>query len=489
MENVQLNENNRILFRQEEKNENHHEEISLTDIFRVIYNAKWFIALVVIIAVMGVFLYMKFLSPETGYIQTIISYNYSGIEKGLDPHGINIDVSMIKSPVVLAEVVKALELEQYGITSNDLRININISPIIPGNITENIKRLEEDIKGNINALQEFVYYPNKYIITFKLSRRLKISEQLGQQIVDEVVKQYQQYFYRTYSDMSVLANAIEPMDYSEYDYPEISTVIHNQINIFENYLKTKLEQENGSNFRSVETGLSFVDIMESISIIKNVDLSRLDSIIGAYNLTKNKEKLIRLYEYQIKMAELNMSQKEDEEELLLATIQKYQKDQNLILQGLAGGDGSGVLNFESTNEYYNTLTQKYIDAGISARESSRMILYYQQEIEKLLNDSVAPSTKIEAEADVNRLIGLIRERIEHWIELTNKTVSEYYNINLFNKAITRNSPPEYYSNIGGSLMVFAITAALAFMLSVCLVFIRYYIKTYVIYQKTKLQLT
>ena len=89
-----------------------------------------------------------------------------------------------------------------------------------------------------------------------------------------------------------------------------------------------MNQEYGSNFRSVETGMSFGDIMESISIIKKVDLSRLDSIIGAYNLTKNKEKLIKLYEYRIKQAELSMNQKNEESALLTDIIQKYQKDQN-----------------------------------------------------------------------------------------------------------------------------------------------------------------
>ena len=284
-----------VLLKQEEKETGfQEEEISLAEILRIIINGKWLIGALFFICVLACFIYFKFLAPEIGNIQTIISYNYEGIEKGLDPNGKNMDVSMIKSPIVLDQVVHALELNEIGLSSDDLRKNIDISPIIPGNVTQNIKRLEENISSNIDSLQAYIYYPNKYIINFRVSRKLNISTALAQQILDEVIRQYQQYFYRTYSDMSVLANAIQPLDYEEYDYPEISTVIHNQLDIFTNYLRTKMDQEYGSNFRSVETGMSFGDIMESISIIKKVDLSRLDSIIGAYNLTKNKEKLIKL---------------------------------------------------------------------------------------------------------------------------------------------------------------------------------------------------
>jgi capsular polysaccharide biosynthesis protein len=475
MENALMNDE-LVLKREEHEEFPHNEEISLAELLRVIISGKWLIMLFVVVGLIASFVYIKYLSDDTGRISTIISYNYNGIEEGLDPNGKNMDVSMIKSPVVLEQVVKALSLDQLGISSDDLRLSLNITPIIPGNVTENIKRLEEQKTGNIEPLQKYVYYPNRYLITFKMKRKLNVSAVTAQQIVDEVVKQYQQYFYRTYSDMSVLANAIQPVDYSEYDYPEVSKVIHNQLNIFTNFLRTKLSQSDGRNFRSIATGLSFQDILESVSIIKEVDLNRLDSLIGAYNLTKNKEKLIRLYEYRIKTEELNMAQKNDEAALLTDMIQKYQKDKKLVLAAAASMEGAQLLDIEETDEYYNTLTDKYVSAGIAAKTSANMIIYYQKEIEKLLNDTVDEVVKARAEQDVNEYIPVIKERIEHWIDLTNQTVDEYYQINLFNKAITRLSPSQYTSNLGDNKMVIAIAAALALMLGVCIVFIRYYLK-------------
>lgn len=482
MENLLQNDKIEVILRQEEKLEDdfHEEEISLAELLRVIFKGKWLITALVAVAVMASFGYVKFMAPEVGTVKTIISFNFNGIEKGLDPNGKNMDVSMIKAPVVMEQVVRALQLDQAGITSDDLRKNISIKPVVPGNITENITRLEEDIRGNIDALQQYVYYPNKYIINFTVTRKLNISPQLAQQIVDEVIKQYQQYFYKTYSDMSVLPNAIQALDYEEYDYPEVSKIISNQIDIFMNYLRAKLKQDGGSNFRSVETALSFQDIIESLSIIQQVDLNRVDSIIGAYNLTKDKEKLVKLYEYQIKMQQLNMTQKNDEAAFLTEIIQKYQKDQKLVLATAVGmgADGSGMLNLEETDEYYNKLTQQYVDAGIAAKESQINIMHYQQEIERLLNDTVDAATKASAAADVDAYIPVIKERLNYWVDVTNTTVSEFYERNLFNQAITRHSPSEFNSAFGDSIMMIAIAAVVAFMLGVCIVFIRYYLKTH-----------
>ena len=148
----------------------------------------------------------------------------------------------------------------------------------------------------------------------------------------------------------------------------------------------------------------------------------------------------------------------------------------MVLAAAASMEGAQLLDIEETDEYYNTLTDKYVSAGIAAKTSANMIIYYQKEIEKLLNDTVDEVVKARAEQDVNEYIPVIKERIEHWIDLTNQTVDEYYQINLFNKAITRLSPSQYTSNLGDNKMVIAIAAALALMLGVCIVFIRYYLK-------------
>ena len=137
MENLLANDKIEVILRQEERPEEgiQEEEISLAEILRVFLKGKWIIGSLVIAAILISFLYIKFFAPEIGNIQTIISFNYKGIERGLDPNGKNLDVSMIKSPMVMDQVVRALQLDQYDITSDDLRKSINITPVILSTVT------------------------------------------------------------------------------------------------------------------------------------------------------------------------------------------------------------------------------------------------------------------------------------------------------------------------------------------------------------------
>ena len=112
--------------------------------------AHWCIIFIGVIACLSI---SSFFS-EIGNIQTIISYNYEG-EKN-DPNGKNMDVSMIKSPIVLDQVVHALELNEIGLSSDDLeKISTSLADH-SGKCNWNIKRLENI--NNIDSLQAYIYY-------------------------------------------------------------------------------------------------------------------------------------------------------------------------------------------------------------------------------------------------------------------------------------------------------------------------------------------
>jgi len=95
-----------------------------------------------------------------------------------------------------------------------------------------------------------------------------------------------------------------------------------------NFLSSKIEK--AKDFRSTDTGLSFADILQSVDVIDTVDLSRMDSIIGAFNLTKDKDKLIKLYEYRIKVKELEKAKKQDESKIVSDMLGKFERDKSVF---------------------------------------------------------------------------------------------------------------------------------------------------------------
>jgi capsular polysaccharide biosynthesis protein len=463
-----------------DKNDNRGIDISLRDIIEIFMKAKWIIAISVFIGILLAFaagMYMQYRQPYRGSVNMIVSFNFNGIEKGLDPYGNDFDISKAKSPAVLSKVVDALNLSNYGISEDNIRTNLKIVPIIPGNITEKIKALQESKAQNVGDGQDYTYYPNTYLFTLNIPRSFSISNFEAREILDELFKQYKVYFYKNYYGGTVLTDEIGPIDYSIYDYPEQIEILQNQIMTLKNYLKIKNNEMGATGFRSKKYGFTFNDIIESITILEKVDVQSIGASIDSYNLTKDKEALIKLYEYRIQESELTSKKKNDEAKIYANSISQYQKDKNILVIP-SNGVTSDINSVEKnqTSKYYDDLIEKSILAETQAKEAVNNANYYRKQINKLKNDTVDKSKKKEAEKKVNLLLDDVRTKFREYIDISNETVQEFYNSELFKRAMTILSPAEYSSTKSSLNLYLAIGALGGLMIGLFYVFLKEYLK-------------
>ena len=359
------------------------EEISLRDIINIILRGKWIIAAAAVISLVLAGIGSVYMVNGSQTAKIYISLNFDGIGNGLNPDGTKFDSNLVKSPTVIQDALDTLQIDNDVLKVDQIRRNMSVEPVVPNDIVARIETLRKE--G-----QDFTYFPNEFVVSLKMPKG--VDRSIGGKLLDAVVDSYSKYFYDIYSERAVLANSVGELDYGEYDYTEISTVIHNQINIISSYLAAKANESNG--FRSKQTGLAFVDIQESIDIIDKVDLSRMDSIIGAYNLTKDKEKLIKSYEYRIKINELNKSKKVDEAAQSKDMMNNYKREQNSILiPGLSTSGNDGIIEQQDNTSYYDTLAERATNAGVQASNDIHDNEYLIKEIEKLKSDTVSVETK------------------------------------------------------------------------------------------------
>ena len=437
------------------------EEISLREIIEVVLKRKVFIALVTVFCILLAGAGSYFVRAGSQVAEVYISLNFDGIGKGLNPDGTKFDSNRIKSPIVVQSALDALQLDSTKISVDMIRRNLSIDPMVPNDIVSKIEALRE--QG-----QDFTYYPNEFSVALKLPEG--VDKAIGGRILDAIVDAYSDYFYDVYSDKSVLSNSIGKLDYNEYDYPEISAVIRNQLSIMTNYLGSKVKES--KDFRSKQTGLAFADIIDSLGVISSVDINRMDSIIGAYNLTKDKDKLITSYEYRIKQNDLEKSKSIDEAAQSKEMMKDYKRQENtLLIPGMGTADAETPQLPESTS-YYDTLAQRATDAGVDATDRLHDNEYLTKEIEKLKTDTVEISQKEAAEKEVLSLCDNIREKIQNWITLTNETAAEYYEVKL-NKAIMRLSPVQVQSSVNLMLNV-AVALVIGLILGIFIAFFREY---------------
>ena len=127
-----------------------------------------------------------------------------------------------------------------------------------------------------------------------------------------------------------------------------------------------------------------------------------------------------------------------------------------------------------TSKYYDDLIEKSILAETQAKESVNNANYYKKQISKLKNDTVEMSQKKEAEKKVNSMLDAIRIKFKGYIEISNETVQEFYNSELFKRAMTIISPAEYTSTKSNLKLFLAIGALAGLMFGVLAAFFKEY---------------
>lgn len=434
------------------------EEITLKDIIIATWKGKWIIALITIIALLitgvGTFL----LIPESKYVEAIIELNYPGVELGQNPDGTQFDVRQLKSPYVIEKALNETNLNSTGIKPDEIRRNIDITPIIPDDIT---KRAENMIKQG----SEYIYYPSEFKVTYKVNKAFSYNQGIG--LVETIINEYQKYFNTLYSDIKTIEKTIGSMDYTAYDYPDIVDVVTTQIQGIQEFMTEKTKED--SNFRSSQTGYTFSDLNRSFDILKTVDTSKLESLVNTNTLTKDRLKLIKDYEYRVKRMELDFAKKSSEAEEARRLMDQFKKEDFVLIPDSNGKE----LRTENPQSYYNSLAETAITASVEATNLQHEINYYKKEIERLISVTETINTKLIEEAD--QLIESIKTKLIGLIDVTNQTIDDYYGYK-YGKSIRQVAPAEMVTGMN-VLMNMAIALALGLILGMFVVFMKYYWKT------------
>ncbi len=434
------------------------EEITLREIIEVVWKGKWLIALITIVALILTGIGTYIMIPRTQSVVAIIELNYPGIELGQNPDGTQFDIQQLKSPYVIESALEELSLKNSGVKLEEIRRNIDITSIVPNEISQ----LTETM---IKQGREYVYYPNEFKVTYKVNKAFSYNQ--GIQLIETIIIKYKEYFYTLYADVKTIENTIGTLDFSTYDYPDIVEVISTQIEGIHEFLEEKNEED--SNFRSSETGYSFADLYRSFDILRTVDATKLASLVNANTLTKDRDRLIKDYEYKVKRMELEMAKKSSEAEEARRLMDQFKKEDYVLIP-----DGSrNELKTENPSSYYNTLAEIAINASVEAANIQHEIEYYKNEIERLKAVTEVNNSKLIEEAD--NLIESIKTKMIDLINKTNDTLSNYYAYK-YGKSIRQLAPAEMVTGMN-ILMNMAIALVLGVMVGVFAVFLRFYWKS------------
>ncbi len=430
-----------------------YEEISIKELIMTLYKNKYLIAIITLVILFISLVFSLYLNNASKEAQILIDINHTKIEEGKNPDGSAFDPYDIVAPFVLKDVIDTLDIK--GVVSiNDIRSKAIIEPLVPESIQ---KKREFLLEKEGETLQ---YHPDEFLLTITTGG--KIDDRLAVQIANQIVDSYMDYFTSEYINATIVTNRLINFNTEDYDYADISNVLHMQLDDLIAFNERIYQMD--QSFRSKETGFSFNEIAETVKVIDEIDLNRIDSLISSYKLTKDEERLRVYYEYMIEQLTLKKEKLASSSGVSNEMLDKLENSNQSIIKTL-----NGELSDER-DSYFTKLILRSSDFGESTAEVQRQITYYERELNELEQGTALIDSNSSVKAEVVELINQTSIKIQQWIELSNLSASEFYE-KLMTKAVRPLSPAEVYSDVNVTLNL-AIGLVLGLMLGIFAAFMK-----------------
>ena len=364
---------------------------------------------------------LTFIAKEPA--KALVSFTYSGIEKGLDPKGRKFDINSMKNPNVIEKALTALDLDLKDIET--IRANISFDYKIPDDAYDKLTAynsvMDKATSGSLGAAQamlDVTYYPTQFTIYFDFGKA-GYNRKTGVELLNTLLDCYRDYFYEEYGYNEPLGVAINAAEYENYDYVQQIDLFRNSLRQVRSYLGS-LSNDDNTTFRSSVTGYTFKDISEYAKTVSSIDLDRISSYISINNVTKDKDAAIAYYDYRIENLKRDEVEYKERIASIDASIDRYKKDSILIF-----GNGTDTTNTEyaTHSEQYDLLFRQKTTADANLAQTKQDINYYESRraaLQNNKNSSEANVKKVEAD------IASLSEKVKQIVELTENTADDYY---------------------------------------------------------------
>lgn len=421
-------QNVNLIVRQEEKNE---EEVvvSLSAIVRKLkkYFTVWLLVAILIgglITGASVF----FSTTSSTPVRAIVSFTYSGIEKGENPDGTDFDPNTLKNPEVIKKALAACNMEPGLLEA--VRGGIDIEGAIPQdtwhrlNTYENI--YEKGSSGQMQAATQMLdtsWHSTQYNITFKYGST-SLSRSDAVQVLNGMLTAYRDYFFEQYGYNEALGSALEEKEYSDYDYGQTIDLYRTTLNSLADYV-SGLSRNDTTRFRSTVTGYTFADLSASISTLQSLDLSMISAFQRSNNLTKDKDQLAAYYQDRINLLERQQAANKDTLAAIESAFDKYEKGQVIVF----GGEDINTQTTVNSAEY-DKLVDMRIESAKTIAKNKEDIAYYKECLAGVKSGATVGGEKAKRiEKDLTKL----HEKVINLIDNINATANDYYqNVSLAN---------------------------------------------------------
>lgn len=383
------------------------------------YFMIWFLAAVILVGV--AFGYAAIITNvKKPPLTAIISFSYSGIEKGLDPAGKKFDVYSIKTPSVIEKSLTELDVDLTYLEK--IREGITIHGQLPKDVRTRLTIYDDvlNTNGSVQAAEKILetsYFPTQYTVYFDYSK-IGLSDDDAVEVFNRILDNYDNFFYEQYGYNESLGSSMTAISYTDYDYAEAVDVFNNNLTSMKRYIR-QLSNEDNTRFRSSVTGYTFDDLYAAIDTVQSLDLDRISSYVTVNNITKDKDRTIAYYEYRIKALTRQRDQYEEQLEALEKSIEQYEKDQIIVF----GSSEDTSTQSSLASEQYDKMFGQKTDISANLASTKQLINFYKDRLQDMKGKTTSTGKMVETvEADLEAL----SVKVSNLVDLVCDTSEDYY---------------------------------------------------------------
>lgn len=400
-----------------------------------------------IIIISGMSIYGKrlFFDEIRGRVVSKVSFNFDGVDEGLNPQGGTFDAQNIKNKIVLQMALDQLGWESEKVDANTLSRNMMVSGIVPKDVMGRIMpnaSLKKDMQ--LEKVGGISYHPTQYAVTLTLNKDIKLTKKEAKLLVDTIIESYSEYFVQRYKDTQAIETAIVPIDPERYDYSEYIDLTMGQLEIIKSYLSSK--EQVAKDFRSSTTYLSFGDLIAQVDLIEDVEVGNVKALLDSFVITKNSKESAVVYENMIHRMKREGQKYKQEAQILKNIANNYEKDKTIIM-------GNGALPLPQDEEkaeevLYDQLVQQAAEVDSKANRLNKQVQYYESLLANLkeqnevgINGNIEPYIE-----EVEQSIVYISHQMKETMAKIKETVDDYYEQEVFEESIVPVMRANYQSS-------------------------------------------
>lgn len=310
------------------------------------------------------------------YASAKLQLTFEGAAEGIGPDGYVFDMRELTSDEVLS-----VALAETGLSGKYTVEQVRSGIVFEGSYPEDMvnQTMSYDSLLNFTASRKLTvdrFHPTTFRVLLYNHFDEKISKADLEKLLENLLKEFEKRFALVHTQGVPELGA--EFEIARYDYPQQLEILEKQLNSIGSYATEMYEKE--PVFRL--EGRGFNDIAVRIDNLLDSDIERLNANITLNALTKDPERLLVQYQFEIRDMTSRLQNQQKELADLDALIESYQKSEIVYI---AAGDTMTKIDGDSTKTY-DELVDIRKDLAAQNTELSSKIAIMKHKMEDLMQE-------------------------------------------------------------------------------------------------------